>query len=75
MSDLWFNIFFGVYLLAGTTYMFLSPKDRQLVRLRKARPEWSEEQIRQFFMVSWLIMVGATIFVTYRLIEHLRGNR
>jgi uncharacterized membrane protein YfcA len=74
MSDLGFNIIFGVYLLAGTAYMFLSPKERQLVRLRKARPEWSEERIRQFFTVFRLIMVGATIFVTYRLLEHLRGN-
>jgi hypothetical protein len=75
MNDLGFNIFFGVYLLAGTAYMFLAPKDRQLVRLRKARPEWSEEHIRQFFTVFRLIMVGATIFVTYCLLEHLRGNR
>jgi hypothetical protein len=74
MSDLGINIMFEIYFLAGTTYLFLSPKDRQLARLRAARPEWNEDFVRQFFIVSRLAMVGATVFFTYRLLQSVRGG-
>ncbi|MBB5345446.1 hypothetical protein [Tunturibacter empetritectus] len=74
MSDMGLNIIFEIYFLACTTYLFLSPKDRQLARLRKARPDWNEDFVRQFFIVSRLAMVGATVFFTYRLLQSLRGR-
>jgi drug/metabolite transporter (DMT)-like permease len=74
MSDLGLNITFEIYFLAGTIYLFFSPKDWQLARLRAARPEWSEDFVHQFFIVSRLVMVGATIFFTYHLLQSLRGR-
>ena len=61
MSDSIFSIVFEVYLVVGTAYLFLSSRDRQIARLRAVRPNWREDQRRQFVIVFRILFALATI--------------
>ncbi len=67
MSDMTFGIFFEVYLVAGTAFLFFALLNRRfnqwLLPLNRAfRPNWSEKHFQILKIFLLVIFVPLTIF-------------
>ena len=72
MSDLTFGIFFEIYLLASTAFLFFALLNRRLNRWllpmnRAFRPNWSEKHFQLLKIFLLVIFVPLTIFNTLEL--------
>ncbi len=65
MSEIYFDFFFELYLILGTAYMLLTSTEKQLLIIQRARPGWSEDRCRQFFIALKTVFIIVTIGFTY----------
>jgi hypothetical protein len=74
MNEIYFDIFFELYLLLATAYMLLASTEKQLSIIQRARPGWSEDRCRQFFLGLKTLFIMVTIGFTYHSVRAWHGG-